>query len=100
MPFASGLPGVGRGHARGEIAAGPVTNSDKAWYRALLRRGSPVQIDGDLIDVTPAPSFRRVVAFDDRMAGGMEMLGRMAVGRAVATAHMAAGPAQPEVNPG
>jgi hypothetical protein len=43
--------------------------------------------------------FRRVVAFDDRMAGGVKMLGRMFVGRGIAASDMAAGTAEPEMNP-
>ena len=47
----------------------------------------------DLIDITPAPSFGRIVAFDDRVASGVEMLGGMLVGRVIAAADMATSPA-------
>ena len=57
-------------------------------------RGLPIrQIKWDLIDVAPAPSLRGIVAFDDRMPGGMEMSGGVFVRRIVTAADMAAGPA-------
>jgi hypothetical protein len=62
-----------------------------AWNRTELRRDAVGQIEEDLVDIAPSPSFRWIVAFDDRMAGGMEMLGGMAIRRVVATADMAAG---------
>jgi hypothetical protein len=37
------------------------------------------EIERDLIDVAPSPTFRRVVAFDDRMLGGVEVLGSVTV---------------------
>ena len=52
-----------------------------ARNRTVMRRLPVRQIEHDLIDIAPAPSFRRIVAFDDRMAGGVEMLGGVLVGR-------------------
>src|SRR5260370_33440454 len=57
------------------------------------------QIEQDFIDKTPAPSFRRIVALDDRMLGGVEMLGRVPVGRIVAAADVAARAADPQMQP-
>src|ERR1051326_2598423 len=63
------------------------------WRRAIG------QIEHDLVDVAPAPALGRIIALDHRMAGGVEMFGGVAVGRAVAAAHVPAGSAQPQVHP-
>ena len=55
--------------------------------------GAIAEVEHDLVDVTPAPAFRRIIAFDDRMARLVKMLCGVAVRRIVATADMAAGPA-------
>src|SRR4051812_19438968 len=65
-----------------------------------VMRGLPVrQIEQNFIDIAPAPSLRRIVALDDGMTGGVEMLGGVLVGRIIATADMAAGPADPQMQP-
>src|ERR1700744_3926434 len=65
-----------------------------------VMRGHPVsQIEHRLVDVAPAPAFRRIVAFDDRMRGGVEMLGGVFVGRIIATADMTAGAADAQMQP-
>ncbi len=46
-----------------------------------------------------SPSLRAGQAFDDRVPGRVEMLGRMAIGRIVAATDMAAGPAQAQMHP-
>ena len=58
-----------------------------------MRGGAIAEVEHDLVDVTPPPAFGRVIAFDDRMARLMKMLGGVAVRRITATADMAAGPA-------
>src|ERR1700744_3460608 len=58
------------------------------------------QIEHHFIDIAPSPTLRRIVAFDDRMMRGVEMLGRMPVRRAVAATDMAAGAAEPQMHPG
>src|ERR1043166_8383356 len=63
------------------------------WRRAIG------QIEHDLVDVAPAPALGRIIALDHRMAGGAEMFGGVAVGRAVAAADVPAGAAQPQVHP-
>ena len=57
------------------------------------------QIEQHFVDIAPAPAFRRIVALDDRMAGGVEMLGGVRVGRIVAAADVAAGAADPQMQP-
>ena len=37
------------------------------------------QVDDHLVDVAPAPALGRIVALDDRMAGGVEVRGRVPV---------------------
>src|SRR3954462_3038612 len=65
-----------------------------------VMRGLPVrQIEQDFIDIAPAPSLRRIVALDDGMTGGGEMLGSVLIGRIVTTADVAAGPADPQMQP-
>jgi hypothetical protein len=41
--------------------------------------GRVIQFDKNLIDIAPAPAFRRIVAFDDRMFCLMEVRGCVAV---------------------
>src|SRR5882762_4800650 len=67
--------------------------------RAVVRRLALRQVEHDFVEVAPAPSLRRIVALDDGMAGGMEMFGRVLVGRVVAAADVAAGPADPQMQP-
>src|SRR5579862_524319 len=70
----------------------------KSRDRPALRR-LVVELDEFLVDIAPAPAFRRVVAFDDRVAGGAEMLGGVAVGRIITAADVAAGSAEPQMQP-
>ena len=73
--------------------------SDVARDRPVLRRRAIAEIEDDLVDVAPAPAFRRIVALDDRMAGRVEVLGGVTVRRAVAAADVAAGPAEAQMHP-
>ena len=57
------------------------------------------QIEHDLIDITPAPAFRRIVTFNHRMLRGMEMFCGVLVRRGIAATDMAAGPADPQMDP-
>src|ERR1700677_3349605 len=52
--------------------------------RTVMRRLPVRQIEQNLIHIAPAPSFGRIVAFDDWMSGGVEMFGGMLIGRIVA----------------
>src|ERR1700693_2213901 len=67
--------------------------------RPVLGRRPVGQVEEDFVHVAPAPALGRVVALDDRVAGGAEMLGGVAIGRTVAAADVAAGPAQAQVDP-
>src|SRR5229473_594570 len=64
-----------------------------------MRRLSVRKIEQDFIDIAPAPAFRRIVALDDRMLGGVEVLGRVLVGGIVAAADMTAAAADPQMQP-
>ena len=44
-----------------------------------MRRGAIAEVEHDLVDVTPASAFGRVIAFDDGMARLLKMLGGVAV---------------------
>src|SRR3977135_1289220 len=67
--------------------------------RTVMRRLSVRQIEQHFIDITPAPSFRRIIALDDRMFGGVKMPGRVFVGRIVTAADVTAGAADPQMQP-
>jgi hypothetical protein len=58
-----------------------------------------VQVEPDLIDVAPPPSFRRIVTLDDWMPGAVEMLGGMPSRRLIATTDVAAVPANSQMYP-
>ena len=67
-------------------------------YRAQLRR-LVRQIDFDPVDVAPAPTFRRVVAFDDRVMRRLEVCARVPVRRIIAAADMTAPAAEAQMHP-
>src|SRR5215471_8564854 len=73
--------------------------SIKSRDRPELRRRLVGEIEHHLVHVAPAPAFRWIIALDDRVSGGVEVLCRMPVGRAVATADMPAGAAEPQMDP-
>ena len=54
----------------------------------------------DLVHVAPQPVLVRLERLDQRVVVGMEVLGRVLVLRLVATPHVAAREAEPEVHPG
>src|ERR1700744_221800 len=64
-----------------------------------MRRHPVRQVEQDFVDITPAPAFRRIIALDDRMLACMKMLGCVLVGRIVAAADVAAGAADPQMQP-
>src|SRR6266700_2014078 len=65
----------------------------------VMRRLPVRKIEQDFIDIAPAPAFRRIIALDDRMLGGVEVLGRVLVGGIVAAADMTAAAADPQMQP-
>src|SRR5882724_7909451 len=64
-----------------------------------MRRLSVRKIEQHFIDIAPAPTFGRIVALDDGMLGGVEVLGRVLVGGIVAAADVTAAAADPEMQP-
>jgi len=54
-------------------------DSIEARDRAIVRGGAIAEVEHDLVDVTPPPAFGRVIAFDDRMARLVKMLGGVTV---------------------
>jgi hypothetical protein len=64
-----------------------------------VRRHVIREIQENLIKVAPAPSLRRVIALDDRMARRSKMCCCMLAWRAVAASYVAATAAQAKVYP-
>lgn len=64
-----------------------------------MGRHAVAQVEIDLVHIAPAPTFRGIIAFDDRMRRRMEMLGGMPIGGLIAAADMAACPAEPQMHP-
>jgi hypothetical protein len=58
-----------------------------------MRRHPFGKIKKDFVHVTPAPAFRRIVALDDRVMGGVKVLGSVPIRGLVAATDMAASPA-------
>src|SRR6478672_8601559 len=87
--------------SKGEASPGSACclSSDPTRDRPQLRRDVLAEIEEDFVDIAPAPALRRVVALDDRMAGGVIMGGCVPVGALVAAADMPATAAQAQVNP-
>jgi hypothetical protein len=56
-----------------------------------MRRRTSAEVNELLINIAPAPTFWRIVAFNDRMTGFVEMFGCMLVKRRIATADMTTG---------
>jgi len=63
--------------------------------------GRPTRkIEHHFIDVTPAPTFRRIVGLDDRVHGRVKMFCCVPVWRLIAATDMATGAADPQMQPG
>src|SRR6185312_4694378 len=73
--------------------------SDVPGNGAVVRGHAVRQVEHRTIHIAPAPSLRRVIPFDDRMAGGMKMCRRVPMRGVVAATHMAAGAAEAQVDP-
>jgi hypothetical protein len=80
-------------------AAGCGQNLNEPRDRSVLRSGVAVQIDLDLINIAPTPTFRRIVALNDRMSGGVKMLRRVLPGGLIAAANVPALPTDPQMHP-
>src|SRR6266567_7666994 len=57
------------------------------------------RLEIDLVDVAPDPVLALFEGLDDRVIGGLEVLGRVAVGRLVAAAYVSAGATEAQVDP-
>src|SRR4030081_346867 len=65
-----------------------------------MRRRPVRKVEHHFVDITPTPSFRRIISFDDRVPGCAKMFGGVSVWRLIAAPDMAAGAADPQVQPG
>jgi hypothetical protein len=68
--------------------------SDEARDWTVVRRLAR-KIDFDVIDIAPAPSLRRIIALNNRMAGGIKVPPGVTIGRLVAATDMPATAAKP-----
>ena len=59
-----------------------------------------LKIEEELVNITPTPVFSWLERLNDRVTGGMEMLGGMRILRIVTTAHMPAFQANTQMYPG
>src|SRR5205823_4238333 len=67
--------------------------------RTIVWSLSVREVEQDFVDITPAPTLGRIIAFDDRMFRGVKMFGGVFVGRVIATTDMAAAAADPQMQP-
>jgi hypothetical protein len=65
-----------------------------------MRRRPVREIEHHFVDVTPPPSFRWIIGFDDRVPGRAKMLCGVSIWRLIAATDMAAGPADAQMQPG
>ena len=93
------LTGVAGPASGSKTPALAIPHSVVAGDGTVVRRGPIAEVEHYLVNVAPPPAFGRVIAFDDRMPRLVEMFGGMAVRQLVAAADMAAGPAQPQMQP-
>ena len=62
-------------------------------------RGYVGSLQPHAVRVAPGPVLVRLEGLDDGMVRGVVVFGRVPVGRGIAASHMAAGQAQPEMDP-
>jgi len=65
----------------------------------MMRCHTIGEIEHDFIGIAPSPPFRRIVAFDYGVARRMKMFAGVTVGGTIAATDMAAGTAEPEMEP-
>jgi hypothetical protein len=58
--------------------------------RPVVRSHAIRKIERDFVNVAPAPSFGRIIAFDNRVSGCVKVLRRVAIGGIVTAPNMAA----------
>jgi hypothetical protein len=63
------------------------------WRRPVRK------IEHDFVDVTPAPPFRRIIGFDDRVPGCVKMFCRVPIWRLVAATNMTTAAADAQMQP-
>jgi hypothetical protein len=82
-------------------AGGPTPShvSIVSGNRSEMRRRLVRKIEHDFVDIAPAPALRRIIGFDDWMAGRAKMLRRVPIGRFIAAADMPASPADAQMHP-
>jgi hypothetical protein len=64
-----------------------------------VRGRAIAEVEHNLVHVTPAPALGRVISLDDQAARLLKVLGGVSVRGVVATADMAGGSAQAQVDP-
>src|ERR1700712_2714110 len=85
---------------RGALQSGCAADvSVVARDRPALRRAALAKVERHFIHIAPAPALRRVIALDDRVARGVEVGGGVPVRRVIAATDVAAGPAEPQMQP-
>jgi hypothetical protein len=65
-----------------------------------MRRLSARKIEHYFVDITPAPPFRWIKGFDDRVFCRVKMLCSVSIWRLIATTDMATAAADPQMQPG
>src|ERR1700692_2367969 len=65
-----------------------------------MRRRPVRKVEHHFVDVTPTPSFRRIIGFDDRVPGCAKMFCGVSIWRLIAAPDMAAGAADPQMQLG
>ena len=65
-----------------------------------MRCLSARKIEHYFVDITPAPPFRWIKGFDDRVPGRVKMFCCVPIWRLVAATDMATGAADPQMQPG
>ena len=77
-----------------------LSTSVKSRNRTKMRSRPARKIEHHFVDVTPAPTFRRIVGLDDRVPGRVKMFCRVPIWRLIAATDMATGAADPQMQPG
>jgi hypothetical protein len=65
----------------------------------VLEARGPVDLEPELVDEAPPPVLTRLIGLDQRMAGLVEVVGGVVIGRVVATTDVTADHAHPQMDP-
>ena len=93
------VPTIATDHDRSPNDRVPGTTAPDRWSQECSKLGTPVDLEGEFVDVAPPPLLARLERLDQRMPGLVEVRGGVPVGRAVTAPHVAADHAQAEVDP-